>query len=320
MRLKTFTAPTATEAMAQIRDLLGDEAIIVATREDADAVRVTAALDSRDLATAEPVSADSADAIFEALRRNGVPGAVNDMLVALAEELETGKPLSTLAAALDRICHFSPLDVGGSSGGSTRPLMLVGPPGAGKTQTVAKLAAPAVTAGKRVALFTTDSERAGGDARLAGLAEAMGLPLMTVEDPDTLADGLTGVAGYDLVLIDTLGANHLDVAELETMGRYLMCGDIEAVLVLPAGVDPAEAGDMARIFSQFGIKRMISTRHDMARRMGSTMAAASAASLAFAAFSATARIKDGLLPADAETLARIILMGGAAAAPKPSGA
>ena len=310
MRLKTFTAPTATKAMAEIRAVLGDDAIIVATREDGGSVRVTAALDSSDIASSEPSLATTTDVIFEALRRNGVPAALNDTLVELAEELETGEPVATLAAALDRAFRFRPLD----PTGDRRARMLVGPPGAGKTQTIAKLAAEAVTEGLRVALLTTDSERAGGDARLAGLAKAMGLSLMTVDDPDTLAAGLIGVEGYDRVLIDSIGANHLDIAEMEAMGRFLMCGDIEAVLVLPAGIDPGEAGDMARIFGEFGVGRLISTRHDMSRRMGSTLAAADAAGLAFAAFSRTARIKDGLIAADAEGLARIILHGGSTAA------
>ncbi len=43
-------------------------------------------------------------------------------------------------------------------------------------------------------------------------------------------------------------------------------------------------------------------------------AAAATAELAFAAFSNTARIKDGLIPADGATLARIILHGGSVAA------
>ncbi len=306
MRLKTFTAPTATKAMAEIRAVLGDDAIIVATREEAGSVRVTAALDSADIAPEPAGTAASGEAIFEALRRHGVPATLGDVLIERAEEAETGDPETRLAGALGRTFRFSPME----HTGRPRARMLVGPPGAGKTQTIAKLAAEALTAGLRVALFTTDSERAGGDARLAGLAKAMGLSAMTVDDPDTLAAGLIGVEGFDLVLIDSVGANHLDVGEMEVMGRYRMCGEIEPVLVLPAGIDPMEAADMARIFGQFGVKRLISTRHDMTRRLGSALAAAQAAGMAFAAFSSTARIKDGLTPASPQGLARSILKRG----------
>ena len=47
MRLKSFYAKTMTEAMQMVRDTLGEDAIIVATREEkgGKAVRVTAAID-----------------------------------------------------------------------------------------------------------------------------------------------------------------------------------------------------------------------------------------------------------------------------------
>ena len=50
MRLKSFYAKTLTEAMHMIRDTLGDDAIIVATREEngGKTVRVTAAVDPSD--------------------------------------------------------------------------------------------------------------------------------------------------------------------------------------------------------------------------------------------------------------------------------
>jgi len=306
MRLKTFTAPTATQAMAQIRAALGDEAIIVATREDAGQVRVTAALDSAG-ATAIAVPGVQ-DAVYDALRRNGVPADLIDILMAQVDGTQATDPAGALADAFRHAFRFRQLE----ETSRRQARMLVGPPGAGKTQTIAKLAAQSLTAGHRVALFTTDSERTGGDARLAGLARAMGLSLMLVDDPETLAAGLIGVDGYDLVLIDSAGANHLDVTELEALSRYLLCGDIEAVLVLPAGIDPMEAGDMARVFGELGVGRMVSTRHDMTRRMGSALSAAHAAELAFAAFSNTAQIKNGLIPADPAGLAGIVLHGGVA--------
>ena len=47
MRLKSFYAKTMTEAMQMVRENLGEDAIIVATREEngGKAVRVTAAVD-----------------------------------------------------------------------------------------------------------------------------------------------------------------------------------------------------------------------------------------------------------------------------------
>jgi len=66
------------------------------------------------------------------------------------------------------------------------------------------------------------------------------------------------------------------------------------------------------VFGELGVGRMVSTRHDMTRRMGSALSAAHAAELAFAAFSNTAQIKNGLIPADPAGLAGIVLHGGVA--------
>ena len=47
MLLRTFSARTAAEAMEQVRNVLGDEAIILSTQDDASGgVQVTAALEA----------------------------------------------------------------------------------------------------------------------------------------------------------------------------------------------------------------------------------------------------------------------------------
>ena len=54
MRLKTFVAPDTRQGMALLRAELGDDAIIVATRELPDGgVRITGAIESQDLDLAE---------------------------------------------------------------------------------------------------------------------------------------------------------------------------------------------------------------------------------------------------------------------------
>ena len=66
MRIKSFTAPTMAEVMEQVKAALGEDAIIVTTKEDAAAgvFRVTAALD------------DGGDDGYETLEPNKEPDAV----------------------------------------------------------------------------------------------------------------------------------------------------------------------------------------------------------------------------------------------------
>lgn len=316
MRLKTFTAGNVTEGLAQIRAVLGDEAVIVATQEDeAGGVRITAAVEGAEAAspaTAPSGPAPVVDIVYQGFRRHGVPAVIGEALLELVGSFETGDPVTALAAALRQTFRFKPLE----KRCPRQAKMLIGPPGAGKTLALAKLAARALTAGQRMALFTTDSARAGGDARLASLAAALGQTAMTVEHPRTLADGLRGVEGMDWLLVDSAGANHLDVEEMGALGRYLLCADIEPILVVPAGIDPVEAGDIGMVFAELGASRVILTRLDLTRRLGSIFAAAHAAKLAFAEIGTGARVKDGLIPADATALARFLLPGRPAALQK----
>src|SRR5262249_12437685 len=67
-------------------------------------------------------------------------------------------------------------------------LLLVGPTGAGKTTTIAKLAAnAALVEGKRVQLITLDNYRVGGVDQIRTFADLIGVPLQVAESPAALA-------------------------------------------------------------------------------------------------------------------------------------
>lgn len=312
MRLKSFTAPTVAEAMAQIRETLGDAAIIVATNDDKDGgVRVTAAIDEETVRKPppRPVRSDAADpadgldAVYRAMRSHGVPAIIGEALLDRIAGFDTRDPGGALSAALRDMFGFASL----AGRQERRPIVMVGPPGAGKTQTTAKLAARALMEGQSVSLVTTDTDRTGGGGSLAAFAEAMKLPLARADTPTELRSVLTEAKTVDLVVIDTAGRNHLQAADLVSLGRFLVLGGMEPVLILPAGLDPVEAGDIARAFADLGARRLVATRVDMARRLGSLLAAAHAADLGFAEYGDTPRIKDGLVPFDPPALARLLL-------------
>ena len=312
MRLKSFHAETASAAMALIRDELGEDAIIVATNSDEDGVRITAALDEDAIvsrpAEVEPASrngpaGDPVDAVYEVFRGHGLPAAVAEPLLDAIGSFETNDPLTALAAALRQRFRFDPV----SFGGWEKPLMPVGTPGAGKTQTAAKLAARALMAGSSVAVLSTDTERTGGPGQLLAFADALQLDLLTADDPTSLADGLLAVRNRDSVIVDSPGRNHRDMADMAEQAAFLLGTRIEPLLILPAGLDPVEAGDMAVAFNDLGARRMIVTKLDLARRLGGVLAAAFAADLAFADASDTPMIKDGLSPLDPMSLARLLL-------------
>jgi flagellar biosynthesis protein FlhF len=80
------------------------------------------------------------------------------------------------------------------------------------------------------------------------------------------------------------------------------------VLVLPAGLDPAEAADQAQAYVAAGARLLVATRLDWARRLGGTLAAAGNG-LALAEAGIGPGAADGLLPITPAWLAARLLTG-----------
>jgi flagellar biosynthesis protein FlhF len=320
MRLKTFNAPTMSEAMKLVREHLGEEAIIVSTQrgEGGHGYRVTAALEGID-AEAAPVAAkgaaqpvrhyrakrreDTIEVLSDALDRHGVPGSLAERLLRSATTLGVDDPILALGGALDACFAFSPLP----DGRMRQPLMLIGPPGVGKTLTIAKLAARAVMARRDVNLITTDAERAGGYEQLEVFARVLKVDLMLAESPQRLQDALAASPKNGVTLIDTAGRNPYVPEEMRDLGKLIEGSKAQTAMVLAAGGDPLEAGDIALAFAQVGAKSLVATRIDLARRLGSLLVAADGSRMKFADVSVTAAVADGLKPLNPVSLARLLL-------------
>lgn len=94
---------------------------------------------------------------------------------------------------------------------------------------------------------------------------------------------------------------------MDSLDQLVRAAGAEPVLVLAAGGDAMEAADIAASFAAIGVGRLVVTRLDMARRLGSLLAAADAARLTFCDVSATPHIADGLSPINPVSLARLIM-------------
>jgi len=90
----------------------------------------------------------------------------------------------------------------------TRPrvVALVGPTGAGKTTTIAKLATNADAYGNtRVGLITLDTHRAAGFEQLQAYADAAGLPCAVAYDTNEASAAMRRMIDCDVILVDTAG-------------------------------------------------------------------------------------------------------------------
>ncbi len=332
MRLRTFHAETMAEAMSQLRKELGPDAIIVSNQTSRRGVRVTAAVEQ-----APPKPAPETEAVkprsrprtrpqgdrtgwqpetVTLIRHHRVPEALQYRLEKALKSFDGSDLDQALSDALETLYQFVPLTVS-----AHRPLMLVGPPGAGKTVTTAKLATQAKIEGRKVGVITTDTVRAGGVDQLEAFTRILEVPLMAAESPAGLTRAVSRLKDKhdDIsIVIDTPGLNPFDRAEIADLRRFVDGIDVSTALVLPAGGDADEAVEIATACSAIGVRQLVGTRIDAARRFGGLLAAADAGALAFSEISLSPYVSDGLIRLDSAALAKLLMHGPSGALSSPA--
>ncbi len=346
MRLKSFYAKTMTEAMQMVRDTLGEDAIIVATREErgGKGVRVTAAIEpgfqpesSSRSAPAfevgqpapreterddwlqyddEDEEAAVTEEITEALLRHSCSEDVIDQIISCATVIGFEEPRAALVAALEHIFHFEPLP----ERASKKPLMMIGPAGAGKTLATAKIATRGVMNGLRMGIVTTDTIRAGGVEQLESFTKLLRIPLQQADDANDLRNIVAELSlTCDQIVIDTAGVNPFDRQDIKDAAKLIGAIPVKPVLVMPGGLDAGEAGDMARAFASIGAQNIMPSRVDVARRLGGLLSAAHCGGLSFTDAGNTPKVADGLMHLTPRALSELLMPGSYAAPNSHSG-
>jgi len=314
MRLKSFYGPNMTEVMRSVRDALGDGAIIVATRDDENGgMRVTVAIEEATQASAQnksqlqavptPDGSEAVECIAKALLQHQVSTAIAERILATATQYASEDPLLAFGAALDTHFKFMLLPDEEPS----KPLLLIGPPGAGKTLYAAKLATKAIMAKRPVVLISTDTARAGGMAQLAAFGRILGQEILEIEDPHALQDAISIQPPGTLILIDTAGANPFLNEDRAILTSLIKCAGALPLLVLPADMDALESIDSAKEFISLGAQGLLATRLDMTRRAGGLLRMAYETHLPLCTFSASAQATQAPFPFNPVSLARLIL-------------
>lgn len=137
--------------------------------------------------------------------------------------------------------------------------------------------------------------------------DILSLPLQQAADPKTLKAALAKASKSAQIIVDTGGLNPFDPQEMKQLARLLAVEEMEAALVLPTGIDAEESAEMALTFGVLGVKSVIPTRLDFARRIGGILNAADKAGLSFTEGSHTPQVADGLVSLTPETLAEMLL-------------
>jgi flagellar biosynthesis protein FlhF len=220
---------------------------------------------------------------------------VGDLPAGLSDEQMQRMPYALLARRI--LTAAPPAERSGA-------LALIGPPGSGKTTTLAKLAARYVLEqdAANLLIISTDDERLGSHEQLACLGRLLGVRVETVIGADRLAARIASLPGR-CILIDTPGVVSRDS---EAAGYYRalreQCADLTMMLVLPASAQSGVVDDAVAHFGPHVSGCCALTRIDEAVSLGGVLSALARSQLPVAYVCEGARIPEDLRPARAHQL------------------
>lgn len=271
--------------------------------EDAlDRLKGNLASRGHDITERIDLSETKAAALDDLLAPHGLGEALRRDLINNTRHARMDDDYHRLEVAFGESFTFAPLAFTPAT-----PIMLVGPTGAGKTSSSAKLAKAAMDHGSTAFMMTADVGRAGAIEQIKTYGESLGADYFIVETPPDVEQILELHRPDGAVILDTPGVSPFDAGDFAALKSFQEAANAEPVLVLPASGDAEEFIEWAIAFSEFGVRRAIITKFDATKRIGAGLCAAHAANFALAHFSETVFISEGLLPATPEFLARRFL-------------
>jgi flagellar biosynthesis protein FlhF len=281
MQIKRFEAKDMQEALRQVREVMGPEAVILSTKTlkhpaqrsrgySQPGVEIVAAVERpanpcpgptpasfhsfSPPAIKEREEAQEEEKIVEKIRSIGISPEFVTRLVeevhSLRKELREWSLLETYRGFL-RWKLMEQVEVTVSSGKGMRIWSFIGPTGVGKTTTLVKLAAHlSLTVTQKITLVTVDTYRIGAVEQLKAYAQILRLPLEIALHREDLKEIIERNRHQDLLLIDTAGRSPYPPGQMEELRDFLTVHpQIENHLLLSATMKDRDLEKAGRNFS-----------------------------------------------------------------------
>lgn len=301
MQVKKFRQPTVKEALSAIREELGSSALVLATEMvpargwrgwlGARDVQVTAALpaepptsrqavvDRRSVDTHRrrkgtdqsivnlAVSDPSRDNIVSRLLASGLDRV---MAEALADSVPAAERRGASIAQLRNVLAAQLEELGAGDEPYAAIEVFVGPPGVGKTTTIAKIAAQErARRGRSIGLVGADAFRAGAVEQLRTYASIIGAPFRIARTLEDLDRALA--RNRQTVLVDTAGRSPADSGLRELRRLLASRQGVRTHLVMAADTSPQSARRILDAYDEVHPDRLVISKVDEAESLSPLM-------------------------------------------------
>ena len=335
MHIKRFTAANMTDALALVKEALGDDAVILANRrtegENGESlIEVTAATDTPVQKTGStngavqapspqksfekipddfPVLEQNASDLQKLLDKHGILPNISKRIDNAVKALaETGfDDLDTLDMVLGKMITF---EAPAKTIEKGKYHVFVGPTGAGKSTTVCKLAAQKKIDKHSIALVTLDNQKIGGYEQMAIFASALKEDAHLMRTPEDWEELQKSVCDKDYIFIDTPGINVFNTAQVTALKKRLETIGLQNAtvhLVLPASLNPLEMAAMPAALAALHPSTILFTKFDETTYLGGLTNVAITSGLKVCYITDGTAVPDDIVELDASMLAEKLM-------------
>jgi flagellar biosynthesis protein FlhF len=316
MLLRRIEGRTLDQALAAVSAECGEDALVVETKATRDGYLVIACRPEPAL----PLPRDQADALprprwsrgFEPLAQRALAFGLSERIIGAVEQALVGTRVVTtrvgdpaLPTLATRVLQSLVRTDGRVEGATAQPrvVAVVGPTGAGKTTTLAKLAARAVAAGRDVAIVTLDTYRVAAVEQLRAFADRLDVPLEIAFTPQDLRRALQQFGDKQRVFVDTTGRSPLDRDAMQALAGTLHGKNVATMLCLPAQTRAADAALVLDRYDVLGIDMVALTKWDETLSPGEALSALIERGLPLSHVTTGQEVPADIVAADAAQLA-----------------
>ncbi|MCG6542207.1 flagellar biosynthesis protein FlhF [Pseudomonas sp. KSR10] len=245
--------------------------------------------------------------LWRRLQRIGLPAELSRTLLekvaTVSEPRQAWRMVLAYLAQAIKVSKVEPLEEGGI-------IALVGPAGAGKTTTLAKLAARYVLkhGAQSIALASMDNYRIGAHEQLKTLGRILDVPVIQIDPTQPLSKTLAPMARKRLILVDTAGLPASDPmmnVQLEALADRGIKS--KNYLVLPATSQSQVLKATWHHYRRCGLAGCILTKLDEAGSLGDVLGLTISQHLPIAYLADGPRIPDDLhLPRSHQLVSRAV--------------